>query len=413
MTYYVSTAGNNANPGTFAQPWRTISYAIGGASALAPGDTLLVRGGTYSEVLATFINGTNWTIGSGAIYIAAYQNEIVWVQPPAGNNAVVMVGVSNYIVENIGVDGVNLTGTADAMVYIGNSDHIRWTGSTRQRPTEFKNAYWSGCEVTGGSTYVQLLKLKIYDGGRVGTGGAGAHGIYQGGTHGVDAHNLFQDVEVYGFTGRSDDAGIQVYSGDPFNRAHGITIDRLKSHGNQVGLSLSNSHGGILVKNTLIFGNLNGGIICYYDIDDCLIYNCTVDGNIGWGTEVGTGGLSLNNLFKNTAFTNNTAGPGIIYNTDPATKASFLSNDRNGNGNGNVFNDMNGLSTFTGNLTVAPGYVDQPGGDYRITNASGLRNAGLTLVDVPLDYDELVRPQDVAYCIGAHEYPRSNFLMVF
>jgi hypothetical protein len=44
--FYVATDGNNASAGTQAQPWRTLTYAIG---RLVAGDTLVVRGGSYLE----------------------------------------------------------------------------------------------------------------------------------------------------------------------------------------------------------------------------------------------------------------------------------------------------------------------------------------------------------------------------
>ncbi|HVN49019.1 MAG TPA: DUF1565 domain-containing protein, partial [Bacteroidota bacterium] len=43
--YFVSPSGSDTNPGTFAQPLLTISAAIAKAAA---GDTIYVRGGTYS-----------------------------------------------------------------------------------------------------------------------------------------------------------------------------------------------------------------------------------------------------------------------------------------------------------------------------------------------------------------------------
>jgi parallel beta-helix repeat protein len=43
---YVATNGNDSNPGTESQPWRTIQYAVG---QISPGDTIYVRGGTYAE----------------------------------------------------------------------------------------------------------------------------------------------------------------------------------------------------------------------------------------------------------------------------------------------------------------------------------------------------------------------------
>ncbi|MBN1672644.1 MAG: right-handed parallel beta-helix repeat-containing protein [Kiritimatiellae bacterium] len=45
-TYHVAPGGNDSNPGTQAQPWRTIQKA---ADTVQPGDTVLIRGGTYSE----------------------------------------------------------------------------------------------------------------------------------------------------------------------------------------------------------------------------------------------------------------------------------------------------------------------------------------------------------------------------
>lgn len=43
-TFYVSPTGNNANPGTRQQPWRTPGFA---SRQLSPGDTLMILGGRY------------------------------------------------------------------------------------------------------------------------------------------------------------------------------------------------------------------------------------------------------------------------------------------------------------------------------------------------------------------------------
>ena len=43
-TFYVSTNGNDANPGTFEQPWRNPGYA---SRQLSPGETLIILGGRY------------------------------------------------------------------------------------------------------------------------------------------------------------------------------------------------------------------------------------------------------------------------------------------------------------------------------------------------------------------------------
>jgi hypothetical protein len=46
-TFYVATNGNDANPGTLAQPFATPQKAVATNSALAAGDTIYIRGGTY------------------------------------------------------------------------------------------------------------------------------------------------------------------------------------------------------------------------------------------------------------------------------------------------------------------------------------------------------------------------------
>ena len=70
-TYYVSTSGSNTNPGTLAQPWKTIQKA---ANTVTQGDTVYIRGGTYNEKV-TFSNvqgtSTSW------IKFAPYNSESV------------------------------------------------------------------------------------------------------------------------------------------------------------------------------------------------------------------------------------------------------------------------------------------------------------------------------------------------
>jgi hypothetical protein len=53
--YYVSTSGNDSNPGSQTQPWRTIQKA---ASTVNAGSTVLVQPGTYSERVNITRSGT-------------------------------------------------------------------------------------------------------------------------------------------------------------------------------------------------------------------------------------------------------------------------------------------------------------------------------------------------------------------
>ena len=67
---YVATNGNDSNPGTLEQPWRTITKAV---QSLRAGYTLYVRGGTYTERVTGFTlpSGTS----SSRITMRAYPGE--------------------------------------------------------------------------------------------------------------------------------------------------------------------------------------------------------------------------------------------------------------------------------------------------------------------------------------------------
>lgn len=91
-SYYVATDGDDGNPGTLAEPFRTIQKA---ADMAEPGDTVVIRGGTYRETVTPANSGTpgnpitylpydgeevtvsgadpvtaEWTVHSGAVYKA-------------------------------------------------------------------------------------------------------------------------------------------------------------------------------------------------------------------------------------------------------------------------------------------------------------------------------------------------------
>lgn len=81
--YYVSPTGDNANPGTLEQPWRTIAFATCGGrfgcpestdnpNLLQSGDTLYLRAGTYNEAGIRVANAGTET---QPIRITNYPNE--------------------------------------------------------------------------------------------------------------------------------------------------------------------------------------------------------------------------------------------------------------------------------------------------------------------------------------------------
>src|SRR6185436_8196098 len=66
--YCVATNGNDANSGSIASPFATLDKA---AEKLKPGDTLLIRGGTYNQTMYCSSSGTP----ALPITIASYPGE--------------------------------------------------------------------------------------------------------------------------------------------------------------------------------------------------------------------------------------------------------------------------------------------------------------------------------------------------
>jgi hypothetical protein len=68
--HYVSPNGSDSNAGTIDSPWQHIHFAVNNA-AVAPGDGVIVRGGTYRERVEMTRSG----IAGGNIYVQAYPSE--------------------------------------------------------------------------------------------------------------------------------------------------------------------------------------------------------------------------------------------------------------------------------------------------------------------------------------------------
>ena len=71
-TWHVSTTGSDAQAGTLAAPFRTIQRA---ADVMAPGDTCLIRQGTYRETVRPANSGTV----SAPLIFSPYNGEAVTV----------------------------------------------------------------------------------------------------------------------------------------------------------------------------------------------------------------------------------------------------------------------------------------------------------------------------------------------
>jgi hypothetical protein len=176
-TFYVSTSGSDSNPGTQAQPWRTITKAL---KTLNPGQRALVRAGTYAEKIEWSRSGTS----SAPITLAAYPGE----QPVITGRVKIWafyVRLSGF--EIVGQTSLN---PSDVVLYISGGRNIEISGN------EIRNAAKSGVYIDWQSQDLHFIGNWIHDNG---THANYDHGIYWSeASRGLIANNLIEDNIAYG-----------------------------------------------------------------------------------------------------------------------------------------------------------------------------------------------------------------------
>ncbi|MGB2890168.1 MAG: DUF1565 domain-containing protein [Candidatus Acidiferrales bacterium] len=156
-SYYVSTSGNDSNPGTIAAPWRTIQH---GANSAKAGDTVYVRAGVYNEVVSV---------------------------PSSGSASLGYITFSSYPGERAIMDGTGLAipGGQWGLVTIQNQSYIIINGfAIRNYKTSKRADVPIGLYVFGAGSNIQILNNHIHNIATNATGcGANAFGLTVYGTN--------------------------------------------------------------------------------------------------------------------------------------------------------------------------------------------------------------------------------------
>jgi len=118
QTYYTATTPNasDTSPGTSSEPFRTISK---GVSVLAPGDTLIVRSGTYAESLVNSIpSGT----ASAPVTLRAEGETII--KPGTSARCIELSSATKHhiVIDGFVLDGSNLA--AENFVLSGGANNV-------------------------------------------------------------------------------------------------------------------------------------------------------------------------------------------------------------------------------------------------------------------------------------------------
>lgn len=394
-TYYVSPpsgspSGSDARSCMTAQtigtPKATLNNAVG---CLLAGDTLLVRAGSYAEMLHTNIttiaSGTSW---SNKTRIAAYPGETVWMRP-VGTIFVVYLG-SAYTPQYIEFDGINMDGTSVTgytfKIEAGSgydAHHIRLKNSELIGPNTggcgcstiivYKNP---GNETGGGSNEFQ--NNIVHDGGRLTQNQD--HGFYVG-----TSDNIIEDNTVY----RAAGFGIQIWNENKNQSLITIGPQRNIVRRNRVYGGIVGSGGG-------------GGIVCGTDTDTEVYNNVVYD--------ITKGGFTADILVFNSSgchVQNNTLYNGVMHGVyvDSSTSGAVVRNNISyGNASTNYSNSGSGTTASNNLLGTDPQFVSVGTNNFRLQAGSPAINAGMTVSAVITDADSVARPQAVTYDIGAYEY---------
>ncbi|HET9307213.1 MAG TPA: right-handed parallel beta-helix repeat-containing protein [Candidatus Sulfotelmatobacter sp.] len=172
-SFYVSTTGNDSNPGTQTAPWRTIQHA---ADTVRAGSTVNVRGGVYEERVSIKASG-NAT--DGYITLRSYPGEKAVLDAehiaPNGRSGVLTIHNQSYV----RIEGIE----------------IRNYRTAEHRLTPL------GISVMGAGSHIELLKSNVHHieqnfGGRDAPGrGGNAFGIA---VYGTDAKTPISELVIDG-----------------------------------------------------------------------------------------------------------------------------------------------------------------------------------------------------------------------
>ncbi len=147
---YVSPDGDDANPGTFDQPYGTFAKAI---SVVMPGDTIYVRGGTYMLTSTITISPAKSGTAESPITMTAYKDEIPLLdfsQQPFGSKGISLRANCWHII------GLQIKGAGD------NGMEINFgSNNVIERCAFFENRD-SGLQLSNGAANNRIINCDSY-----------------------------------------------------------------------------------------------------------------------------------------------------------------------------------------------------------------------------------------------------------
>jgi Right handed beta helix region len=339
-SFYVSTTGNDSNPGTQAAPWRTIQHAADVARA---GSTVNVRGGVYEELLTIKASG-NAT--DGYITFRSYPGETAVLDAehftPSGRQGVLTIHNQSYIrIEGFEIRnfrtaehrlaplGIDVMGAGSHIELLKNNvHHIENNFQGRDAPGSGGNGF--GIAVYGTDAKTPISEL-IIDGNEVhhlNTGSSESLVVNGNVTNFRITHNVVHDnnnigIDVIGFERTAPDPAVDqardgVVSGNLVYNIHSRGNPAYQNEENSDGIYVD---GGtrILIEQNVIHDDDFGIELAsehkdratsYITARNNLIYHCHTAGVSIGGYAPERGHTDHSTVVNNTLYENDTSATG-------------------------------------------------------------------------------------------------------
>jgi parallel beta-helix repeat protein len=397
ITYYVdASSGNDSNLGkTEASPLKTISKAT---EKVAPGDTVLVKNGTYNEPYGVNMR----TSGSSSAWITfkAYPNHKPLVT--SSQWYTFYIDQKSYIE----INGFEITntpktptdtkdGAGDGIIAKNNSHHIRLLNNKI-------HGVGGGGIATVNVDYMTIQGNILYDNTKGSNFGQSAISLYQ--LYNYDTasgyHNFIRKNFIY------DNENLRPFKyygdGTEITDGNGIIIDDSRNTQNPT----TNPHylkaykGSTLIENNIIFDNGGRGIHVFLS-DNVVAVNNTLYQNNRTSTISGE-------------LTAISSGNVKFYNNSVYARAGKLANAINSVSTNIIFS-YNIYYNYTGNLilgsndkTADPKYInpsfDPAVANFNLQSTSPAINTGTSTSAPTTDFNGKARPSGSGYDRGAYEY---------
>ena len=417
-TYYVATNGNDTFSGSSTAPWRTLQHAV---EAIAPGDTILVRSGTYAGCRIR----SSGTV-SAPKTLARDAGASVVVNTPGPQNT------HDSLIEIEAGSGTEVTDWIVDGLEVANSPHhgidIRITNRITIRNC---NIHHSAPASRGDGIFLAFSAHPLIEDNEVAFNTE--HGIYHSNSADHPTirgnrshHNAGGGIQLNADYSAKCPCGTTVRDGIV---SFALVEDNVIYENGANGGSAINADGvdDSVFRNNLIYDNHAFGISLFstdgsHGSSRNKVYNNTIvqADNGRWCLNIpkskGNGGSPTGNVVKNNVFYTARADKGAI--AVYSTAAGVLTSDYNAvvdrfstNGGTSVTSTLAqwralGYDTHSFVSTPAALFVDAAAKDFRLAAGSPAIDTGTSLgADVPTDLEGTARPQRLAYDIGCYEMP--------